>query len=53
MGIGVYSMEGEIVNLPDILMVTKKYRAYLYVDEAHSIGDTSLLDHQEMMKEHD
>jgi len=35
---GVYSMEGEIVNLPDILMVTKKYRAYLYVDEAHSIG---------------
>ena len=35
---GLYSMEGEICNLAAILKVTKKYKAYLYVDEAHSIG---------------
>ena len=35
---GIYSMEGEIVNLPEILRIVKKYRAYVYVDEAHSIG---------------
>merc|ERR1719152_574610 len=35
---GIYSMEGEIVDLPAMLEVTKKYKAYLYVDEAHSIG---------------
>jgi len=35
---GVYSMEGEIVNLRPIIEVKKKYKAYLYVDEAHSIG---------------
>ncbi|PRP81534.1 hypothetical protein PROFUN_10896 [Planoprotostelium fungivorum] len=35
---GVYSMEGEILKLPEILAVTKRYKAYLYVDEAHSIG---------------
>ena len=31
-------MEGEICKLPEIVTVTKKYKAYLYVDEAHSIG---------------
>jgi len=31
-------MEGSIVNLPDIIALKKKYRAYLYLDEAHSIG---------------
>ncbi|CAN8008870.1 unnamed protein product [Ixodes pacificus] len=35
---GVYSMEGSIVNLPEIVALKKKYKAYLYVDEAHSIG---------------
>ena len=35
---GVYSMEGSIVNLPEIVRLKKKYKAYLYVDEAHSIG---------------
>uniref|UniRef100_K3X420 serine C-palmitoyltransferase n=1 Tax=Globisporangium ultimum (strain ATCC 200006 / CBS 805.95 / DAOM BR144) TaxID=431595 RepID=K3X420_GLOUD len=35
---GIYSMEGEIVNLRAIVDVTKKYKAYIYVDEAHSIG---------------
>lgn len=31
-------MEGEILKLPEIIAVKKKYKAYLYVDEAHSIG---------------
>lgn len=35
---GIYSMEGEICKLPEIVALKKKYRAYLYVDEAHSIG---------------
>lgn len=35
---GVYSMEGSVVRLPEIIAIKKKYKAYLYLDEAHSIG---------------
>lgn len=35
---GLYSMEGTIVDLPRVLELKKRYRFYLYVDEAHSIG---------------
>ncbi|XP_065355963.1 serine palmitoyltransferase 2 [Calliphora vicina] len=35
---GVFSMEGSIVRLPEIVALKKKYKAYLYLDEAHSIG---------------
>jgi serine palmitoyltransferase len=35
---GIYSMEGAICNLREIACVTRKYKAYLFVDEAHSIG---------------
>ncbi|RLU16159.1 hypothetical protein DMN91_011919 [Ooceraea biroi] len=35
---GIYSMEGSIVHLPEMIELKKKYKAYLYVDEAHSIG---------------
>lgn len=35
---GIYSMEGEVVKLKEIVAIKKKYRAYLYLDEAHSIG---------------
>uniref|UniRef100_A0A1I7XUC2 serine C-palmitoyltransferase n=1 Tax=Heterorhabditis bacteriophora TaxID=37862 RepID=A0A1I7XUC2_HETBA len=35
---GIYSMEGSICNLPAIIALKKKYGAYLYLDEAHSIG---------------
>uniref|UniRef100_T1JAM9 serine C-palmitoyltransferase n=1 Tax=Strigamia maritima TaxID=126957 RepID=T1JAM9_STRMM len=35
---GIYSMEGSIVQLSRLIHLKKKYKAYLYVDEAHSIG---------------
>jgi serine palmitoyltransferase len=35
---GIYSMEGAILPLPEIVRLKKKYNAYLYIDEAHSIG---------------
>jgi serine palmitoyltransferase len=35
---GVYSMEGEICELSEIVRLKKKYKCYLWVDEAHSIG---------------
>ncbi|MGE5144942.1 MAG: aminotransferase class I/II-fold pyridoxal phosphate-dependent enzyme [Acidobacteriota bacterium] len=35
---GVYSMEGDIADLPNLLRVTQKCGAALAVDDAHSIG---------------
>jgi serine palmitoyltransferase len=35
---GIYSMEGEICRLPEIVALKKKYKCYVYLDEAHSIG---------------
>ena len=35
---GIYSMEGAICRLPEIVAICKKYKAYIYVDEAHSVG---------------
>nr|XP_046257049.1 serine palmitoyltransferase 3 isoform X2 [Scatophagus argus] len=35
---GIYSMEGSVVRLSEIIALKKKYKAYLYLDEAHSIG---------------
>ncbi|MCL2145504.1 MAG: pyridoxal phosphate-dependent aminotransferase family protein [Endomicrobia bacterium] len=35
---GIFSMEGDIANLPEITKLAKKYGARVYVDEAHSIG---------------
>ena len=32
------SMEGSVVNLPGVIALKNKYKAYLYLDEAHSIG---------------
>jgi 8-amino-7-oxononanoate synthase len=35
---GVYSMEGDIAPLPDIVALCKKYGARLMVDDAHGVG---------------
>ncbi len=35
---GVFSMEGDVANLPKIVELAKKYDASVMVDEAHSIG---------------
>ncbi|KAH8650952.1 serine palmitoyl transferase subunit [Tricladium varicosporioides] len=35
---GLFSMEGTIADLPGLCNLKKKYKFYLFVDEAHSIG---------------
>jgi 8-amino-7-oxononanoate synthase len=35
---GVFSMEGDIANLPEIVTLAKKYEARVMVDDAHGIG---------------
>lgn len=35
---GVFSMEGDVANLPQIVKVAEKYSASIMVDEAHSLG---------------
>ena len=32
------SMEGSLAKLTEVVALKKKYKAYLYLDEAHSIG---------------
>ncbi len=34
----VFSMDGDIINLPEVSRLCQKYGAYLMIDEAHSIG---------------
>src|SRR5690349_10331429 len=34
----VFSMDGDIIDLPKVLELCKKYNAWLMIDEAHSIG---------------
>ena len=35
---GVFSMEGDMANLPEIVRLKKKYNASIMVDEAHGLG---------------
>ena len=35
---GIYSMDGDICPLPELIDLKRKHRAYLMVDEAHSFG---------------
>ena len=35
---GVFSMEGDVANIPEIVRLAKKYNASVMVDEAHAIG---------------
>lgn len=35
---GVFSMEGHLVDLPDLVKLAKKYNAKIMLDDAHSVG---------------
>ncbi|MGB0452368.1 MAG: serine palmitoyltransferase [Bacteriovoracaceae bacterium] len=35
---GVFSMTGDVLNLPEVNRLAEKYGAYVYVDDAHGIG---------------
>jgi 8-amino-7-oxononanoate synthase len=35
---GVFSMEGDIIKLPELVQLAKRYNAAVMVDDAHSIG---------------
>jgi 8-amino-7-oxononanoate synthase len=35
---GVFSMEGDIANLPEIVRLSRKYKARIMVDDAHATG---------------
>jgi 8-amino-7-oxononanoate synthase len=35
---GVFSMEGDVADLPNIVKVAKEYNAWVMVDDAHGIG---------------
>ncbi|MBP1694420.1 MAG: aminotransferase class I/II-fold pyridoxal phosphate-dependent enzyme [Chloroflexi bacterium] len=34
----VFSMDGDIINLPAMVELCRKYKAWLMIDEAHSVG---------------
>jgi glycine C-acetyltransferase len=53
---GVYSVDGDIANIPEIAALCKKYNAMLMVDEAHAFGvigknGLGILDHFDMPPE--
>src|SRR5262249_46309039 len=35
---GVFSMSGDILNLPEVLKLADKYNVRVYVDDAHALG---------------
>ena len=35
---GVFSMEGDVINLPEVVRLSKKYNASVMIDEAHGLG---------------
>lgn len=35
---GIYSMLGDIIKLPEVVMLAEKYNASVMIDDAHSIG---------------
>ena len=47
---GIYSADGDIAPLPEVIELKKRYKTFLMVDEAHSIG--VLGDHGRGIAEH-
>jgi len=35
---GIFSMEGDIINLPEVVRMAEKYSGSIMIDDAHSIG---------------
>ena len=35
---GIFSMEGDVINLPEVVRLSKKYNANIMIDEAHGLG---------------
>ena len=35
---GIFSMEGDIIKLPEVVRLSKKYNASIMIDDAHSLG---------------
>ena len=35
---GIFSMEGDIIKLPEVVRLAEKYNASIMVDDAHSLG---------------
>jgi len=35
---GVFSMEGDMSNIPEVVRIAKKYKARMMVDDAHGVG---------------
>ena len=35
---GVFSMEGDVINLPEVVRLSQKYNANIMIDEAHGLG---------------
>ncbi len=35
---GIFSMEGDIINLPEVVRLAEKYNATVMIDDAHSLG---------------
>jgi len=35
---GIFSMEGDIINLPEMVVIAEKYSAVVVVDDAHAVG---------------
>ena len=55
---GVFSMEGDIVNLPDIVTLAQKYHATIILDDSHGVGvmgktGRGCAEHYNLMKEVD
>jgi 7-keto-8-aminopelargonate synthetase-like enzyme len=55
---GVFSMEGDVVKLPRLVEIAKKYNARTYIDDAHGIGvlgktGRGTLEHYDLLDEVD